>query len=85
MYNKNKNDVDIVGAAWKKTTKKGDTYLSISLGDDTYFAFKNNNKNKDSSPDFFLKKAEPLRKTNYKQPNNFTQKKQYSNDDEPAF
>jgi len=50
-------------AAWNRTSKKGDDYLSITVKDDRYVAFKNGYKTKDNQPDWNVKKSVPLPKS----------------------
>lgn len=48
------------GAIWVRKTKKGDTMLSIKLGDKNYIAFKNNyHKEGDNRPNYNIIESEP--------------------------
>lgn len=39
-----------IGAIWYNKDKNGKTYMKIKIGDKTYLAFKNDNKENDKHP-----------------------------------
>jgi hypothetical protein len=47
------------GALWLKKDKNGNTFLSFSIGDQKYVAWKNRRKLKDTHPDFEIYVSEP--------------------------
>jgi hypothetical protein len=47
------------GALWLKKDKNGNTFLSFSIGDKKYVAWKNKRKLKPTHPDFEIYVSEP--------------------------
>lgn len=52
--NKNQTMVNVTGL-WLSTDRKGDKYMAGNCGSLRYWIFKNQNKKKDSDPDYLLK------------------------------
>ena len=53
-----KKDPDEAGAIWIKEGASGE-YLSISIGDERYVAFKNKFKKEAKHPDWIVKRSKP--------------------------